>query len=80
MEPKEKQIRENIFQERSSILKKKGYRGFNIVKIKKTFDSLQVTAVDHSGNTVSAKGETKEEAYNKIIKNIDELLDEVSYL
>lgn len=69
------QDRENIFHERVSILKDQGYRGFSVSKINRKWDGVRVTVENGEGKTLSASGETIEEAYHSVIGSIDRFLD-----
>lgn len=69
------QDRENVFHERVSILKDQGYRGFTISKIQSEWDGVQVTARNGQGRTVTGSGETKVEAYQKLVEMIDQALE-----
>ncbi|SMO63488.1 hypothetical protein [Fodinibius sediminis] len=71
----EKRDRDNVFHERISILKEQGYCGFMIDNIKKHWDGIQVTVRNNSGETITASGETPEEAYSEIIDSIDLMTD-----
>lgn len=64
------------FHERITILKNQGYRGFSITKSESKWDGIEVTATSESGDTLKASGETGEEAYKKLIDQIDFTLDE----
>lgn len=67
--------RENVFHERTTILKDQGYRGFTVTGLSQEWESTQVTVKNKSGKTIKASGETKEEAYQNVIKKIDLLMD-----
>lgn len=69
------QDRENVFHERVSILKDQGYRGFTISKIQSKWDGVQVTASNGMGRTLTGSGETKVEAFKKLIEMIDQTLE-----
>ncbi len=66
---------ENVFHERISILKDQGYRGFTINKVQGEWDGVQVTATNGRGRSLTGSGETKEEAYKKLIEKIDQALE-----
>ncbi|MDX1636362.1 MAG: hypothetical protein R3281_00240 [Balneolaceae bacterium] len=66
---------DNVFHERISIMREKGYRGFSVQATQKKWDGIQVTARNSKGRTVSAFGETDEEAYKKLIDKIDQALE-----
>lgn len=68
--------RENIFHERTTILKKHGYRGFTVQRVVRKWGGVKVTAKNNEGQVITASGETTEEAYKKIIDNVDLALDE----
>lgn len=67
---------DNVFHERTKILVNKGYQGFTISSVKRNWDRVKVIASNHAGKTVTATGETNEEAYKKIIDSIDLFLEE----
>jgi len=66
-----------IFHERITILEKYGYRGFTISGGILKPGGIEFEAENASGLSVKAEGETKEEAYKKLIDLIDNTLDEV---
>lgn len=72
---KREESTDTIFHERISILKEKGYRGFKINSIRKEWDGVMVTAGNNAGRMVTASGETNEEAYEKLIEKIDQVLE-----
>jgi len=67
--------RENVFHERTNILKEQGYRGFSVTSVAQEWESMRVTVKNKSGKTIKASGETKEEAFQNVIKKIDLLMD-----
>lgn len=65
------------FRERIAMLRNHGYRGFVITNIRKEWgDGVQVTARNDAGRSVTAGADTNDDAYQKIIDDIDLLLDE----
>jgi hypothetical protein len=68
--------RDHIFHERVNILKNDGYRGFIITSEKNKGHEIEVTATNLQGKILSAGGETKEEAFKKIIDLIDMAIDD----
>lgn len=68
--------RDNIFHERISVLKNLGYNGYTVTKEEQNWNGVQVTVENENGRKVSADGETIEEAYTKLIDNIDLSLDD----
>lgn len=68
--------RSPVFHERIKELKEHGYRGFRIVHSKDKWDGQKVLAKNKSGQTVTASGETGEEALKKLIDEIDYFTDE----
>lgn len=66
---------DNVLHERSRILNDQGYRGFTVKRISQEWRNTQVTVTDGNGKTITASGETKEEAYQNIIEKIDLFLD-----
>lgn len=71
-----KEDNDNVFHERANILREQGYQGFTVSNKRNKWDGVQVTVENSDGRTVSAWGETQEEAYTNVIDNIDRLLDE----
>lgn len=67
--------RDNVFHERTSVLQEQGYRGFMVSGITQKWDNTLVRVKNKSGKTIEASGETKEEAYQNVIKKIDLLMD-----
>ena len=67
---------EPVFHERIDILKDQGYRGFTITGGSQKWGGVEVVAKNSSGKKLMADGETKEEAYKKIIDLIDYTLDD----
>jgi hypothetical protein len=67
--------RESIFNERIKVLRDKGYRGFRIVRHERKWDGMLITAKNEHKKVVTAIGETSEEAFKKIIDQIDQLLE-----
>ena len=67
--------RDNVFHERTSILREQGYRGFTVTKVRKEWDGVEVVAQSNSGQQVSATGATNEEAYKNVIDKIDLTLE-----
>jgi len=66
------------FHECISRLKNNGYRGFLISKIRNEWDNgIQLTVKNENGHYLTVNGKTKEEACQKIIDDIDLLLDGV---
>ncbi|MEX2436204.1 MAG: hypothetical protein WD735_05915 [Balneolaceae bacterium] len=61
--------------ERINLLDSEGYRGFKVTKKKKKWDGIEIEAGDNTNKTLSAGGETSEEAYKKLIDLIDLTLD-----
>ncbi|MGM0589580.1 MAG: hypothetical protein ACQETE_14250 [Bacteroidota bacterium] len=68
--------RDAIFNERIKVLRDKGYRGFKITQQKRKWDGLLIKAENDSQITISAHGETDEEALKKLIDQIDEILEQ----
>ena len=68
--------RDNLFHERINVLKDQGYRGFSVASIKGEKGEFNVTASNEKGRKLTANGETKEEAYKKLVDLIDNTLDE----
>lgn len=66
---------DNVLHERTRILNDRGYRGFSVISINQEWQDTRVTVKNSSGKTISASGETKEEAYQNIIEKIDLFLD-----
>ena len=65
-----------VIQRRVSILKRKGYRGFQISNEKdKLKDTIEVGARSKTGLMLIAIGDTLEEAYENLIERIDSTLD-----
>jgi hypothetical protein len=67
--------RESIFNERIRILRDKGYRGFRITRHERKWDGVLITARNEHGQVVTAFGDTNEEAFKKIIDQVDQLLE-----
>ncbi len=67
--------RETVFHERINKLKKEGYRGFTIASEAGSEWEIKITATDPAGKVLTSGGETKEEAFNKMIDLIDNVLD-----
>lgn len=67
----ESEERSPIFHERIKELKDHGYRGFRIIQSKEKWGGLKVSAQNTQGQTVTATGETDEEAFKKLIDEID---------
>lgn len=67
--------RENVFHERTTILKDQGYRGFFVTGVVEEWENMRVTVKNKSGKTIEASGETKEEAFQNVIEKIDILID-----
>lgn len=70
--------RDNIFHERIHLIDKEGYCGFKIRDIQRSWGFVKVTAGNADGKFISASGETPEEAYIKIIDQIDLSMDEMN--
>lgn len=66
-----KMNRDPVFHERINILKNEAYRGFTIVSEKSKGPEIEVTATNLKGRILSAVGETKEEAFKKLVDLID---------
>lgn len=64
---------DNVFHERVNVLMDQGYLGFKVNKISgsKETDEFIVETTNHKGITLHAKGETKEEAFKKMVDLID---------
>jgi len=64
---------DNVFHERVDILQDQGYLGFKVNKVtgSKETDEFIVETKNHKGATLHAKGETKEEAFKKMVDLID---------
>jgi hypothetical protein len=75
-EDNQERNRESIFNERIRILKDKGYRGFKVSRHDRKWDGVLITARSDEGQVVTAFGETNEEAFKKIIDQIDQLLED----
>lgn len=60
--------------ERINLLDNEGYRGFKVTHKKKKWDGIEIEAAN-SNKSLSAAGETGEEAYKKLIDLIDLTLD-----
>lgn len=72
----EEMERESRLQERVNILKDQGYRGFQIAGGKgKAEGAVNVSAKNSKGITISAVGDTLDEAYANLIDKIDLTLD-----
>lgn len=65
-----------VFHERITILEKYGYRGFTISSGRMTPGGIEIEAENAPGLSLKAEGETKVEAYKKLIDFIDLSLDE----
>ncbi len=76
MYSEQKMDRDHIFHERVNILKSDGYRGFVVTSEKSKGPEIEVTATNLQGKILSAGGETKEEAFKKIIDLIDTTIDD----
>lgn len=68
---------DNIFHERVNVLIDQGYLGFTVDKISGSNETgeFHVEATNHKGVKLTAKGETKEEACEKLIDLIDITID-----
>lgn len=67
----------STLQERVNILKDQGYHGFHLVGGKgKAENSIEVKAKNAKGITLSAQGDTVDEAYENLIDRIDIWLDD----
>ena len=64
-----------IFHERPNLLSKKAYRGFSVKDTKQHWDGIKVTVANKRGITISASGETEQEALKNLVDQIDLLLD-----
>lgn len=53
-----------------------GYRGFKEIKTRALTPVLEIVVKNKKGHTISATGETREEAIESIINQIDHYLDE----
>lgn len=67
--------RDHVFHERTTVLQEQGYRGFMVTEISQKWDNTLVKVKNQGGKTIEAIGETKEEAYQNVIKKIDLLVD-----
>lgn len=71
-----KRRRNPAIQKRINILKARGYRGFRITgKEVKTGFSIEVGAYNKMNDRVIASGRSTAEAYENLIRRIDETLD-----
>lgn len=61
--------------ERINLLDNEGYRGFKISNKKQKWEGIKIEADNGSNKSLSATGETSEEAYKKLIDLIDLTLD-----
>jgi len=69
--------RSSVLQERVNLLKDQGYRGFHLVGGKgKVENAIEVKAENAKGITLSAQGDTLDEAYENLIDRIDIWLDD----
>jgi hypothetical protein len=68
--------RDPVFHERINILKNEAYRGFTVISEKSKGPEIEVTVANLKGRTLSAGGETKDEAFKKLVDLIDVALDE----
>ncbi|TVR17973.1 MAG: hypothetical protein EA391_03355 [Balneolaceae bacterium] len=67
---------QSALQERVNTLREQGYRGYRVTSGKgKVEGAVQVSAVGKSGVTLSASGDTVDEAYENLIEKIDITLD-----
>src|SRR5690625_5764 len=67
--------RDYVFHERINILKRRGYRGFNVARESSSpAGEIELTAMSQDGKVLTATGETREEALKKIIDRIDPVL------
>lgn len=76
MNSNKQQDRENVFHERTSILRTKGYCGFTISGLERYWKGTKVTVRNAHGQKISGTGETIEEACQEIIDTIDQRFDE----
>mgnify|MGYP001179511193 CR=1 FL=1 len=67
---------ESVFHERVNLLKDQGYRGFRVARGQERVGGVQVTVTNQKGRTLSAQGESMDEAYENMIELIDHLLDD----
>ncbi|HYW35750.1 MAG TPA: hypothetical protein VE868_10120 [Balneolaceae bacterium] len=57
-------------------INKEGYGGFTITAVKKLWKRFKVTAKNGKGRTVTATGNSLEEAYQEIVENINNIVRE----
>jgi len=67
---------DSVFHERINMLKDQGYRGFEVSGGHQRAGGVEVTAKNQSGRTLSAQGESMDEAYENMIELIDQVLDD----
>ena len=67
---------QSALQERVNTLREQGYRGYSVTSGKgKVEGAVQVSATGKSGITLTATGDTVDEAYENLIEKIDVTLD-----
>lgn len=64
-----------IFNERIRLLREKTYRGFRVSEIHQDWDGISLTVKNGQGNTLKCSGENQEEALQRAIDAIDQLVD-----
>lgn len=64
-----------VFHERTNVLLKEGYRGFDIKQLKEHWKGVTITASNNKGKVISTSGNTQGEALKKLIDKIDLLLE-----
>lgn len=63
--------RKGVSQKQINILNKQGYREFTIISLSKEWEGFWILARNDNGLIISASGNTEQQAYNKLINNID---------
>jgi hypothetical protein len=71
------QNREANLQERVNLLKNIGYCGFKIKGSQSKFDGVEVSVENSKGKTLTAEGETIDEAYENAVEAIDYYVDNI---
>ncbi len=69
--------RSSVLHERVNILKDQGYRGFHLAGGRgKLENAVEVKAENKKGVSLTAQGDTLDEAYENLIERIDYWLDD----
>ncbi|NGP89877.1 hypothetical protein [Fodinibius halophilus] len=65
-----------VLGKRPTLLSNETYRGFSIDNISKNWNGVKVTAINSKGMKISGNADSKQQAVEKVINQIDLLFDQ----